>query len=91
VLTSLDDCLPLAFKEWVEEIFDSDDENDQEKDLLKEIGLKERDLKERDLKEKDLKEKDLKQKDLKQKYLKEKDLKKKDLEGKKDQLSDEDN
>jgi sensitive to high expression protein 9 len=74
-------CLPLAFKEWLEEIFDSDDENDQEKDLLKEVGLKEKDLKERDLKEKDLKEKNLKQKDLKQK----------DLEGKKDQLSDEDN
>jgi uncharacterized protein YjbI with pentapeptide repeats len=81
VLTSSDDCLPLAFKEWLEEIFDSDDENDQEKDLLKEVGLKEKDLKERDLKEKDLKEKNLKQKDLKQK----------DLEGKKDQLSDEDN
>ncbi|EFX67557.1 hypothetical protein DAPPUDRAFT_115347 [Daphnia pulex] len=85
-----------AFKEWLEEIFDSDDENDQEKDLLKEIGLKERDLKERDLKEKDLKEKDLKEKDLKEKDFKkkdskEKDLKQKDLKGKKDQLSDEDN
>nr|CAH0101690.1 unnamed protein product [Daphnia galeata] len=101
VLTSSDDCLPLAFKEWLEEIFDSDDENNQEKDLLKEIGLKESDLnesdlkesdlKEIDLKERELKEKDLKQKDLKQKDLKQKDLKQKDLEGKKDQLSEENN
>ena len=55
MLTSSDDCLPIAFKEWLEEIFDSDDENNEEKDVLKEKDLKEKDLKEKDLKEKDLK------------------------------------
>ena len=74
MLTSSDDCLPLAFKEWLEEIFDSDDENSKEKDVLKEIDLKEKDLKEKDMKQKDMKQKDLKQKD---------------LEGKKDRLSEE--
>ena len=64
MLTSSDDCLPIAFKEWLEEIFDSDDENNEEKDVLKEKDLKEKDLKEKDLKEKDLKQKNLKQKDL---------------------------
>ena len=64
MLTSSDDCLPIAFKEWLEEIFDSDDENNEEKDVLKEKDLKEKDLKEKDLMQKNLKQKDLKQKDL---------------------------